>query len=154
MTWGALKSREISNIHDHKWFIPNSHFKAGGIHVSVQLQRKLDLSLKTAPLMIALPGIFSGYDESAAKRTTRDFGKRGYHVLLPPNPWSLDYIHAVPEFNPGSLRSEAELTLSLIDSAVQRIGINILAAWSYPERVTELCWLPPFTRWISNVLHP
>ena len=124
MTWGALKNEGVHNIHDHSWFIPDSHFRSGGLHVEVELQRKLDLSVKTAPLVITLPGIFSGYKEGAARRTTRDYGRRGYHVIFPPNPWSKDFIGEVPNFNPGSLKDEATVVLSILDSAIEKIGVE------------------------------
>jgi hypothetical protein len=124
MTWSALKNGQIHNIHDHDWVLSSSHFRNGGLHVGVELQKKADGSLKAAPLIISLPGIFSTYDSHAAKRTTRDFGKRGYHVIVPPNPWAEDYIHAIPEFNPGNIKEEATIFLALIDAAIQKIGIE------------------------------
>jgi hypothetical protein len=127
MTWSAVKNDEVHNIHDHDWILPNSHFRNGGLHVGVELQKKADGSLKTAPLVICLPGIFSAYDGPAAKRTTRDFGRRGYHVIVPPNPWAEDYIHAIPEFNPGNIKEEAAIFLSLIDTAIQKVGVEHIA---------------------------
>jgi hypothetical protein len=124
MTWGALKNQGIHNIHDHTWFIPDSHFRSGGLHVEVELQRKPDLSIKTAPLIITLAGIFSGYKEGGARRTTQDYGRRGYHVIYPPNPWSKDFIREVPHFNPGSLKEEAAVMLSILDSAIEKIGVE------------------------------
>lgn len=64
--------------------------------------------VKLAPLVIFLPGMFNENDDNQNKRFMLDLSKRGHHVATLPNPLSIDFINAKPNYKPGEFLKEAK----------------------------------------------
>ena len=77
---------------------------------------------EAAPLMIALPGMFGNFRNRGARRLLQAFASRGYHVVVPSNPWSRRFIRDQPDFHTGDILAEANFVRELIAFAVREIG--------------------------------
>lgn len=100
--------------------------------------------IKIAPLVIFLPGMFNENDDAQNKRFMLDMSKRGHHVATLPNPLSVDFINARPNYKPGEFLKEAHtlyraikrIVLSykmrgiLLDNRVRLLGVSYGALMS------------------------
>lgn len=80
--------------------------------------QKKDKNAVRAPLVVFLPGMFTDVESSRAKRFIEVFGERGYHVLLPPNPWSAHALESFPAKRPGHIEDEAAVMWEFSSRAI------------------------------------
>ncbi len=71
-----------------------------------------------APLILILPGSFTTLEEDQSIMWLQLFSNLGYHAVLIPNPWSLDFVGAETKFQLGDFPKEAESTYAILRSAI------------------------------------
>jgi pimeloyl-ACP methyl ester carboxylesterase len=124
--WGAVKDNVRSEIPE------DEQTKYGKLIQVSGYQKKLPITLKpltsgpneitkTAPLLVILPGIFGPRASKISAGYYQKF-ERDHHMLVVPNPWSIEAASKLPTRPPGDIRSEASQTLEIIRYAVQSLG--------------------------------
>jgi hypothetical protein len=95
---------------------PKAQTKESNKPLTEKDMKKIDV----APLVIFLPGMFNEVDDSQNKRFMLSLSKRGHHVAVLPNPLSVDYITAKPNYKPGDYLKEAKT----LYRAIKRIVLS------------------------------
>jgi hypothetical protein len=89
-------------------------------------------AVQKAPLALICPGSFSNLSDSAGMRLVESFASRGYHVVVMPNPLSLDYINAKAAADPGHFREESQVLKIFAERVVRWIG---------PSKIMRVEWV-------------
>jgi hypothetical protein len=120
--WSTVQAQPVRDAHLWIESVPSSKFGSGKFTVALQIKRTKSLAPLRAPLILFLPGLYSSKDDHGSMRMAAYFSAIGYHVVIPSNPWSEDFLKENPHFNPGDLDKEAEVALEALDYAIKRIG--------------------------------
>lgn len=96
----------------------NSTLHQSELSYNLVLQKD-DRGFKKAPLMLIVPGAFTNLDEDQAIMWMQLFSKRGYHIVLVPNPLGVDFLASAPQFKLGDYLREA---ISLSELAKATVG--------------------------------
>jgi hypothetical protein len=131
--FGMLKeslNHTIIDIPYEKIDLESSYFNSGKMPVQLHISRKklykgLFASKKNkrskvrkAPLAIIINPMYSGDYINQMTRFIEFFGKKGFHVLVFFNTWSLDMMNENPRFMPGNMYVEAEAHLKAVHNVI------------------------------------
>lgn len=121
--WTDARDLDVRDAHIYSETIEDSRFAKGSFKVALQTKKSW-FHPEKAPLMLYLPGLFSNMEDHEAMRAAAFYSERGYHVVIPSNPWSEEFLKHQPKFDPGTLDIEAEVALTALEYAIQKIGPN------------------------------
>lgn len=94
-------------------------FEKGYLTVKINfLKDKKREGILKAPLMVFVPGAFNNLGDKQARRMTNSFSKLGYHTLVVPNPWGLDFIKAKMKKPFGTVTAEGRALNHIITNAI------------------------------------
>ena len=79
------------------------------------LQKKSDGSIRSAPLVFFMSGMFSQLGAGRSKALVKIFGQDDAHIVYFPNPWGKLFIETKPQKLPGDLLFEAKLAMKSIE---------------------------------------
>jgi hypothetical protein len=119
--WTAVRDESVRDAHIYIHSVEDSRFATGSFKVALQT-KKDGFRAKKAPLMLYLPGLFADMQDHESMRSAAFFSERGYHVVIPSNPWSEEFLKHQPKFDPGTVDVEAEVALAALRFAIQKIG--------------------------------
>lgn len=115
--WGALKARrffKFGGVSEAR--VPSKYFEKGYLRVVFRPYPG------PAPLIVFAPGIFNNLKDPTCQRAVKTFARRGYHVVVVPNSWGVDYASHRPRFLPGDFQAEARVLLAVIRNVRDRLG--------------------------------
>lgn len=107
-------------------------FRTGGFEAPLYLHPRPDSEDIAArgPLIILFSGIFESGKSPKSRHLAETFWRRGYHVAILPNPWSVSYIRRKPVGRPGNIPFEANIGLRFVHAAIQRLGAENITSVS------------------------
>lgn len=136
--WAAFHINKYPSTPVESWRLPSPAFHQGTFEVMAKMQYVDNLdhdedddrediqfdpqSLKTAPLLIFLPGIFADIHDPSARRAIGVYHQLGYHVVITDNSWGARFIKERPNFIVGDIRREARFVLDFISASIAKIG--------------------------------
>lgn len=91
-----------------RWKIFTPLVETGYVNADVGLQKNDENKTIKAPLAIYIPGSFVNLNEKQANRWLDALTGLGYHTVVFPNPFSLDYLNQVPLAKFGNLQEDAK----------------------------------------------
>jgi hypothetical protein len=119
--WTDARDQTVRDAHIYTETIEDSRFATGSFKIALQTKRSWFRPEK-APLMLYLPGLFANMEDHEPMRAAAFYSERGYHVVIPSNPWSEEFLKHQPTFDPGTLDVEADIALTALRFAIQKIG--------------------------------
>jgi hypothetical protein len=119
--WTAVRDQSVRDAHVSIETVQDPRFETGSFKVALQTKRDW-FRAKKAPLILYLPGLFDNMEDHSAMLAAAFFSERGYHVVVPSNPWSIEFLKHQPKFDPGTLNTEASVMLAALKFAIQKIG--------------------------------
>lgn len=115
--WGALKARHLFHFGKiPETRVSSEYFEKGYLKVLFRPYPG------PAPLIVFAPGIFNNLNDPSCQRAVKTFERRGYHVVVVPNAWGVDYASHRPRFLPGDFQSEARVLLTVIRNIRERLS--------------------------------
>jgi hypothetical protein len=125
--WTTARDQSVRDAHIHIHSVKDSRFETGSFKVSLQTKRNWWFHVRKAPLMLYLPGLFADMEGHESMRAAAFFSERGYHVVIPSNPWSQEFLKHRPRFDPGTIDVEAQVMLSALQFAIKQIGAQYIS---------------------------
>lgn len=119
--WTTARDQSVRDAHIYSETVQDSRFATGSFKVALQTKRNW-FQAEKAPLMLYVPGLFTAMEDHESMRMAAFFSERGYHVIVPSNPWSEEFLKHQPKFDPGTLDVEARVMLSSLQFAIRKIG--------------------------------
>lgn len=97
------------------WKGRSRYFKSGYLKGKFLYWKKSKKGLER-PLYVVIPGSFSNLNTPQTKRYAHTLFKKGYNVIILPNPLSIDYLSNKPNFMPGNVFNEANSIIDAIEN--------------------------------------
>jgi hypothetical protein len=120
-----------------EWTIPALGMSDSKMDVLRAIQTNEVGIAQKAPLLFVVPGAFSTLGGNQASRWLKRFTNKGYHTIVLPNPWGVDYIKHKPFAPLGDVVAEAGVlysamqwilssfqSASLVEGKVELVGLS------------------------------
>ena len=108
-----------------EWKGKSSHFKSGYLKGKLLYWKKNKNDIGR-PLYIIIPGSFSNLSTPQTKRYAYTLFRKGYNVIMLPNPLSIDFLSNHPNFLPGSIFKESDSIIEAVESWLGDSGKKLI----------------------------
>ena len=105
----------------HNWDAQTPMLHTGSFPTKVGLQTNEHGFAVKAPILVYIPGSFTNLSASQAKRWMWEHTRRGYHVVIVPNPWGTEFINRKPKQPIGNVEAEAATLYDGIRNIISKI---------------------------------
>lgn len=110
---GSILEKPVAKMIN--WKGKSDYFKTGFLKGKFLYWKKSENN-KARPLYIIIPGSFSNLSTPQTKRYAHTLFKKGYNVIMLPNPLSIDYLSNNPKFMLGNIFKESESIIEAVEN--------------------------------------